>query len=59
MPHIAQRERLDAMAAELFQMVLSGKVRIKIDQRYPLAEVARVHRELEGRQTTGSTVMLP
>jgi NADPH2:quinone reductase len=40
-------------------MVLSGKVRIKIDQRYRLAEVARVHTDLEGRKTTGSTVMLP
>jgi NADPH2:quinone reductase len=59
MPHIAQRARLEAMAAELFDMVLSGKIRIKIEQRYPLADVAQVHRDLEGRKTTGSTVMLP
>jgi len=59
MPHIAQRARLDAMAAELFDMVLSGKIRIQIEQRYPLAEVAQVHLDLEGRKTTGSTVMLP
>lgn len=59
MPHIAQRARLDAMAAELFEMVLSGKIRIQIEQRYPLAEVAQVHLDLEGRKTTGSTVMLP
>jgi NADPH2:quinone reductase len=59
MPHIAQRARLEAMAAELFEMVLSGKIRIQIEQRYPLAEVAQVHLDLEGRKTTGSTVMLP
>ncbi len=59
MPHIARRESLESMSAELFEMVLSGKVKIKIDQRYRLAEVAKVHTELEGRKTTGSTVMLP
>jgi NADPH2:quinone reductase len=34
-------------------------VKIRIDQRYPLAEAANAHRELEARQTTGSTVLLP
>jgi len=47
------------MADELFQVVQSGAVRIRIDQRYPLAEAARAHRELEARQTTGSSVLLP
>jgi NADPH2:quinone reductase len=59
MPHIAQRARLEAMASELFDMVLAGKIRIQIEQRYPLADVAQVHRDLEGRKTTGSTIMLP
>ena len=57
--HIATRERTQAMADELFDVVLTGAVRIRIDQRYPLAEVARAHRELEARQTTGSSVLVP
>jgi NADPH2:quinone reductase len=39
--------------------VASGKVKIEINQTYPLAEAARAHRDLEGRKTTGSTVLLP
>jgi NADPH2:quinone reductase len=39
--------------------VASGAVRIHIDQRYPLAEAAQAHRDLEARKTTGSTVLLP
>jgi NADPH2:quinone reductase len=57
--HIATRERTQAMADELFAVVQSGAVKIRIDQRYPLAEAARAHRELEARQTTGSSVLLP
>jgi NADPH:quinone reductase-like Zn-dependent oxidoreductase len=40
-------------------VVGSGKVRIRIDQRYPLAEAAQAHRDLEARKTTGSGVLLP
>jgi NADPH:quinone reductase len=57
--HIATREATQAMADELFAVVGSGVVKIRIDQRYPLAEVAQAHRELEARKTTGSTVLLP
>jgi len=57
--HIATREATQAMADELFEVVTSGKVKIRIDQRYPLAEVARAHRELEARKTTGSSVLIP
>ncbi len=57
--HIATRERNQAMADDLFAVVLSGAVHIRIDQRYPLAEVATAHRELEARSTTGSSVLLP
>jgi NADPH2:quinone reductase len=39
--------------------VLDGSVKIRIDQRYPLAEVAQAHRDLEARKTTGCTVLLP
>ena len=57
--HIATREDTQAMADELFAVVNSGAVKIRIDQRFPLAEVAQAHRELEARKTTGSTVLLP
>jgi NADPH2:quinone reductase len=57
--HIASRESTQAMADELFAVVGSGQVKIRIDQRYPLAEAAQAHRDLEARKTTGSTVLLP
>ncbi|WP_232628759.1 quinone oxidoreductase family protein [Methylobacterium sp. Leaf118] len=57
--HIATRESLDANAAELFEVVASGAVRIPIHTRARLADVAQVHRDLAARQTTGSTVMTP
>lgn len=57
--HIATRERTQAMADELCAVVQSGAVKIRIDQRYPLAEAARAHHELEARQTTGCSVLLP
>jgi NADPH2:quinone reductase len=47
------------MSADLFQMVTSGKVKIEINQRYPLADAAKAHSALEGRQTTGKTILLP
>ena len=55
--HIATREATQEMADELFAVVESGKVRIRIDQRYPLAEVQQAHRDLEARKTTGSTIL--
>ncbi len=57
--HIATREATQQMADDLFGVVGSGKVKIRIDQRYPLAEVAQAHRDLEARKTTGCTVLLP
>ena len=55
--HIATRERCQAMADDLFDVVRSGKVKIHIDQRFPLAEVQAAHKALEARQTTGSTIL--
>lgn len=55
--HIATRERAQAMADELFEVVRSGQVKIHIAQRFPLAEVQAAHRALEARQTTGSTIL--
>jgi NADPH:quinone reductase len=57
--YAARRGDLLNMAAELFEVVERGAVRIEINQHYPLAEAARAHRELEARQTTGSSVLLP
>jgi len=57
--HIATREATQAMADDLFAVVGSGAVKIRIDQRYALAEVAQAHRDLEARKTTGSTVLMP
>ena len=59
MTYTAQRADLLASAAELFEVVSSGAVRIEVRQTYPLAETARAHRDLEARKTTGSTVLLP
>ncbi|WP_040260438.1 NADPH:quinone reductase [Pseudomonas massiliensis] len=50
---------LQGMADELFEMVTSGKVKVEVHQRYRLDEAAQAHRDLSGRKTTGSTVLLP
>ena len=57
--HIATREATQAMADELFDVVGSGKVKIHIEQRYALSDVAQAHRDLEARKTTGSSVLIP
>ena len=57
--HIASREATQEMADDLFAVVGSGAVKIRIDQRYPLADAAQAHRDLEARKTTGSTVLMP
>ncbi|MCF8168536.1 MAG: quinone oxidoreductase [Rhodoferax sp.] len=55
--HIETRESTQAMADELFEVVGSGKVKIRIDQRYALENVQQAHRDLEARQTTGCSVL--
>ena len=55
--HIATREATQAAADDLFKVVESGAVKISIDQRYPLTEVAQAHRDLEARKTTGCTIL--
>jgi NADPH2:quinone reductase len=57
--YVATRERLDANAGELFEMVASGTVTINVEQTFPLKEAAEAHRALEGRRTTGATVLVP
>ncbi len=55
--HIVTRESTQEMADDLFEAVTSGKVKIHIDQTYPLADIAQAHRDLEARKTTGCTVI--
>src|SRR5215472_1793005 len=55
--YTASREDLLTAARELFEVVQSGAVKIAVNQTYPLREAARAHRDLEGRRTTGSTVL--
>ncbi|WP_317617618.1 zinc-binding dehydrogenase [Sphingomonas daechungensis] len=55
--YIAKREELEQSATELFDLVLSGKVKLKIGQGFSLREAADAHRALEARETTGSTVL--
>ncbi|QIK78592.1 quinone oxidoreductase [Sphingomonas piscis] len=55
----ATRPELERAAAELFDVVKSGKVKVEIGQRFALRDVAEAHRALESRKTTGSTVLLP
>jgi NADPH2:quinone reductase len=59
MAYNAARADLVASAAALFEVVAAGKVKIEINQTYPLAEAARAHADLEARKTTGSTVLIP
>lgn len=57
--YVATRPRLEANAADLFAVVADGSVKIEIGQTFPLAQAAAAHRALEGRKTTGSTVLVP
>ena len=59
MTYTKQREDLEASAAALFDVVGNGQVRVEINQRYALAEAEQAHRDLEGRKTTGSTLLIP
>lgn len=55
--HIASRDSTQAMADELFAVVGSGQVQIRVDQRYALDQVQQAHRDLEARKTTGCSVL--
>jgi NADPH:quinone reductase len=57
--HIATREDLVMRSNALFDVVKSGKVKIETTGRYKLADAAQAHRDLEGRKTTGSVVLIP
>jgi NADPH2:quinone reductase len=57
--YIGTTEELDASAAALFEVILSGRVKIAIGQTFPLREARAAHEALEGRKTTGSTLLIP
>ena len=57
--YTAKRSDLEAMAADLFDVVASGAVRVHVNQTYALSDAAEAHRALEARETTGSTVLIP
>ena len=59
MTYTARREDLLATAADLFAVLRTGAVKVRIDATFPLREAAAAHAALEGRRTTGSTVLLP
>ncbi len=52
------REQLEAVTADLFDVVTSGAVKVEVGQTYPLKDAAQAHRDLEARKTTGSTVLV-
>lgn len=57
--YIASREELIARSKAVFDMIASGKLKLRIEHTYPLAEAQRAHRELEGRKTTGKLLLIP
>jgi NADPH2:quinone reductase len=59
MSYVGKRDELLAASRELFDVVLAGKVKIGPRQTYALKDAAQAHRDLEGRKTTGSTILVP
>jgi NADPH2:quinone reductase len=47
------------MSVDLFDRVTKGQIKIEIKQQYPLADAVQAHRDLEGRKTTGTTILIP
>ena len=57
--YIATREELVARSGAVFSMIATGKLKLRIEHTYPLAEVQRAHGDLEGRKTTGKLLLVP
>jgi len=57
--YIATREELMARSGAVFGMITSGKLKLRVEHTYPLAEAQRAHRDLEGRKTTGKLLLIP
>lgn len=56
--HIAERSDLEQISSALFDVVKGGQVKIEINQTYPLSDAVQAHKDLEGRKTTGSTILM-
>ena len=60
LPHYTlERSELLQRANDVFNWTATGKLKVRIDKTFPLAEVAEAHRQLEGRKTTGKVILLP
>lgn len=57
--YIASREELVARSSAVFGMITEGKLKLRIEYTYPLAEAQQAHRDLEGRKTTGKLLLIP
>jgi NADPH2:quinone reductase len=57
--YVATREELLARANDLFRWIAEGSLEVRIDRSYPLAEAAKAHEALEGRQTSGKILLIP
>jgi NADPH2:quinone reductase len=57
--YIATREELEQRSNDVLQMIVSGDLKLRIHQTYPLAEAQQAHRDLEGRKTTGKLLLIP
>jgi NADPH2:quinone reductase len=57
--YIATTEELRARSSDLFKMIAEGKLKLRIEHKYPLADAAQAHRDLEGRKTTGKLLLIP
>jgi NADPH2:quinone reductase len=57
--YIATREELVARSSAVFGMIAAGKLKLRVEHTYPLAEVQQAHRDLEGRKTTGKLLLIP
>ena len=59
MTYTARRENLEHMARELMEVLGNGTVKVEISARFPLADAQKAHRALEGRESTGSMILMP
>jgi len=57
--HIAAREELLARAGDVLGWIRDGKLKLRVEHQFPLAEAAEAHRALEGRKTTGKILLIP
>jgi NADPH2:quinone reductase len=57
--YVATRQELETRASYVLEAITAGKLKLRIEHRYPLSQAQQAHRDLEGRKTTGKLVVLP